>query len=41
MAYLSSLPKLTELDAVNLERCEALPRDRMTAEIIVRLGVVL
>ncbi len=38
MAHLSSLPKLTELDALNLERREALPRDGMTAEIIVRLA---
>ena len=32
MTHLPSLPKLTELDTLDLERREPLPRDRMPAE---------
>jgi len=39
MTHLSSLPKLTELDPLDLERREPLPRDRMAAERIVRAWV--
>jgi hypothetical protein len=40
VAKLSALPELAELHALDLEGEESLPRNRMTAEIVVRAGII-